>query len=118
MYRALALARSGDHAQAAAQARAAIAEARSDGQALYNAACVCAQAAAAASRDESLAKDERTRLAEQYAAQAVAYLLKARAAGWYRGAAVEHMQKDPDLAPLRDRDDYKELLRSVSSGRP
>ncbi len=71
---------------------------------------------AAAAKDKSLAKDDRTRLAEQYAARAVALLAKARAAGYFNRAPVlEHMKNDPDLTPLRDRDDYKKLLRGLSS---
>jgi len=115
MFRAVALARWGDHAKAAEEAQAVIAKAPGSGQALHNAACVYAQAAAAASRDQALREEKRAALAEKYGARAVAYLVRAGDAGLPDSATVEQMQKDPDLAPLREREDYKKLLRSLSS---
>ena len=117
--RAIALARIGDHGQAVAKAKAVVARAASNGKLLSLAAYVYAAAASAAAKDESLPEEERTGLAVRDAAQAVEHLVKARAARYFNSAsAVEDMKKDPDLALLRDRDDYKKFLRSVTSGEP
>ena len=49
--------------------------------------------------------------AEEHAAQAVALLRKAQsAAGWDN---VAHANKDHDLDPLRDREDFRQLLQEL-----
>jgi serine/threonine protein kinase/tetratricopeptide (TPR) repeat protein len=65
---------------------------------IYNAACVCALAAAA---------QQDGQLAEQYAARAVQLLRRAVTQGFLN---FEHMKKDPDLVLLRARADFKDLL--------
>jgi hypothetical protein len=71
-----------------------------------------AQSAAAAKDDAALA--------ERYAARAVELLRRAAAAGYYRDPArAERLRQDDDLAPLRGRKDYQELLAEVQRpGRP
>jgi hypothetical protein len=66
---------------------------------MYNLACVYAWASAA-----------QPVRAEPHAAAAVGLLRRAVAAG-YRNRA--HMEKDPDLDPLRGRADFRKLLASL-----
>jgi len=116
MFRAMALAHSGDHARAAAEAEAVASANEGDGEALNAVAYIFVRAAHAAGRDESLTERNRARLAEQYAARAIALLAKAQATGLFNGASgVRRLMTDPRLAPLRDRDDFKKLTRSVTS---
>jgi tetratricopeptide (TPR) repeat protein len=98
--RAVSLARAGDHAKAVAEANA-LAQAK-DVQAimLYNLACICAIAS-------STVKDD-VMLREQYAARAVELLGQAIAKGFNN---FEHIKKDDDLKSLRERGDYKKLLK-------
>ena len=70
---------------------------------LYNAACVYSLCAAAIKPE----KDELTAARQQHIADALATLREAIAAGYKNFA---HMQKDPDLAPLRDLPEFNELI--------
>jgi hypothetical protein len=54
--------------------------------------------------------DESARLAQEDADRAMAWLTKAVAAGYQNRA---HMEKDPDLDVLRDRDDFRKLLAGL-----
>jgi tetratricopeptide (TPR) repeat protein len=67
---------------------------------LYNAACVY-----------SLASGKEEQKKDEYARRAVELLKRAAQAG-YRN--VEHVKKDPDLDPLREREDFKMFLQSLS----
>jgi tetratricopeptide (TPR) repeat protein len=77
----------------------------------YNAACVVSRCAAAARLDATLFPDQRTKVAEPYAVRAMKLLRTAIERG-YRNVA--HMQTDADLEPLRNRDDFKEMLAELS----
>jgi hypothetical protein len=68
---------------------------------LYNVACDLALCV-------PIARDEDRKLA--LAADAVATLRAAIMAGWNRAA---HTSRDPDLAPLHDRDDFQRLLTGM-----
>jgi serine/threonine protein kinase/tetratricopeptide (TPR) repeat protein len=81
---------------------------KADGIMTYDAACIFALASALSS-NTSLA----TR--ETYAGRAVALLRQAAAKGW---KDVAHMKTDPDLAPLRGRDDFKELTAELERAAP
>src|SRR5262249_22836964 len=100
--RALTLARLKEHAQATAEANS-LAEVKgvTSGD-LYNLAFVFSLSAATAHDD--------TDKVEQYAARAVALLSRAVAEGYKN---VEHMKKDSDLDALRQRDDFKKLVRGL-----
>jgi serine/threonine protein kinase len=81
---------------------------------LYNLACVCALCSAAVRRDTQLNKAEQDRLADKYAARAVEFLKRVKAAGFFKSAAArENMQKDKDLDALRRRQDFQSLFLSL-----
>ncbi len=92
-----------DRAVAAADRLAEIAIKPED---VYNAASGCAQCV-------SLNDDREVK--EHYAAHAVALLTQAVAKG-YKGVA--HIKKDADLDALRDRNDFKMLLRELEAMKP
>ena len=79
-----------------------------DASSLYDAACMRAVTAAVLrATDKSAAAAKQ---ADAEADRAVAWLKQAIAAG-YKNAA--HIKKDPDLDPLRSREDFKKLLREL-----
>jgi hypothetical protein len=78
------------------------------GPTLYDAACVCALAAASAKDD--------AKLSEQYAGRAVALLRRAQKAGYFKQPAkIADMKKDSDLRALRTRPDYRDLLKELET---
>jgi thiol-disulfide isomerase/thioredoxin len=81
----------------------------------YNAGCLMALAATAV----GIAKEpaaERAKLADGYAERAVKFLAKASQAGYPSNRHErEHMDKDPDLDPLRRRPDYQKLLAQLDA---
>jgi hypothetical protein len=85
----------------------------------YKAACVLAGCTPLAAKDAKLPEARRQELAKEYADRAVAALRQAVADG-YRDAA--QLRKDPDLDPLRGRDDFRKLLaeleKRASKGKP
>jgi hypothetical protein len=108
------LMRRGRHAEAVAYADALAALPSVPGEALYDGACACGVAAVA---------EKDAALRDKYAARAVALLRRAFATGFGKdpiqkasglfGDPVEHMQRDPDLAAVRGRDDYRQLLADL-----
>jgi tetratricopeptide (TPR) repeat protein/tRNA A-37 threonylcarbamoyl transferase component Bud32 len=105
----------GDHAAAAAAA-GRLAEMTVDPpNDLYNAACFLTRCVPLAAKDDKLPATKRKELAQEYADRAMATLRQAAAHG-YRGAA--HVQKDPDLDPLRSRDDFRRLLDELEKAKP
>lgn len=96
------LARSGQHARAFVLAKEITADLKLKPESGYQLASACAVCAAAAKDDPSLK--------EQYAAMSIA-LLK-----WAVACDYEHadsIRADPDLDPLRDRDDFQQLLTDL-----
>jgi tetratricopeptide (TPR) repeat protein len=105
--RAASLARSGDHARAAAEALVGAASIP-PGPRFYELACVEALAAAAARGDRALTPAGRADAAGRLAARAVGRLGQARAAGFFRDpATVARLDGDPDLDPIRSRPDFR-----------
>jgi tetratricopeptide (TPR) repeat protein len=98
----------GDHASAAAAARAATAH----GEVWYEAACAYARCSAAAQEDARLSTGRRQELAEQYARQAVDQLRRAAADREFTNfqTALRMLETDKDLDPLRARPDFQKLL--------
>ena len=83
---------------------------RTDAESLYNAARFRAVTAGVQAKTRGA---DAARLAKDGADRAVQWLQKAVRAG-YKDAA--HMKKDADLDPLRERQDFKELLLELEKG--
>jgi tetratricopeptide (TPR) repeat protein len=104
--RALALLRSGQTAQAIAEADALTQGKNLQGGTLYDAACVYALAAAGLGDD--------SQQAQSHAAKAVALLSRAQATGFFQEAArIAHLKQDTDLDVLRPRGDYQRLVQEL-----
>jgi len=76
----------------------------------YNAACFLCHCVTLTDKDAQLAEPRRKELAQGYADRAMALLRQAVTRG-FKDAA--HMKKDPDLQPLRAREDFKKLLADL-----
>jgi serine/threonine protein kinase/tetratricopeptide (TPR) repeat protein len=96
----LALARCGDHAEAARIAEALVATPPKDERLYVQAACGYALAAGAAGGDASLV--------QRYKTAALDCLRKAKERGW---ADVASLEKDTDLEPIRNEHTFQALLR-------
>jgi len=104
LHRLDALALHGRHTDAAMAADALAARWSRDQNILYGCVCVHALASVAIKGDAALA--------ERYAARAVALLRQAVKAGYNNG---QHLGKDPDLDALRSREDFRALLKGLTS---
>jgi serine/threonine-protein kinase len=114
MQRAITLNRAGDHARATAEAEALAEKSSLPTLNLYTLACIEARAVGVVLKDEQLATEERQKLAEQYAVQAVKLLRRLQAAGHLEDPSrLAQLQKDAALAPLRSRDDFKSLMKEL-----
>jgi tetratricopeptide (TPR) repeat protein len=78
----------------------------------YDAACALALCVPAVEKNTQLAPEQRRQQSQFYAEQAVAMLRDAIDKGW---KDVAHMKKDTDLDPLRDREDFKQLLAQLEA---
>jgi serine/threonine-protein kinase len=105
---AWALAKAGDHGEALRQAKQLDALPGLTEGDRYDLACVYAVAAQAAAQDGARPLPERTKSAEQSAQSAVARLRRAAAGGYFREpSALADLDRDSDLAFLREREDYR-----------
>jgi hypothetical protein len=108
LYRALALARDGRHAEACASADAL--EVRRD------LACVYAAATAAARGDATIPESDRRALATRYQDRAFAQLERVRATGVFNRPEISQaVASDPDLRPIREDPRFRALLRPSES---
>jgi tetratricopeptide (TPR) repeat protein len=110
--RAITFAKTGDHARATDEAEAL---ARRDGLTslnVYNIACLYSRSSAAAERDPKLSPADRTRLKVRYAERALDFLSDAVSRGYTHPVA---MRADPDLEPLRSRDDFRKLIADLEA---
>jgi hypothetical protein len=113
--RALAFARLGSHATAAAEAVELSAPGDTAGTTLYDLACVHALSAAAAGRDAQLSRSDQEQLVERYAARAVELLARAHAAGAFKNPdRSARLKRDSVLDALRPRADFQKLLREIA----
>jgi serine/threonine protein kinase/tetratricopeptide (TPR) repeat protein len=101
--RAMTLIRLKKYAQAMAEADAVAGARDATANVLYDAACVFALCAGAVKEAEQV---------EHQAARAVALLKRAVARGF---KDVAHLKQDPDLAALRARNDYRDLLKELEA---
>lgn len=105
------LTRLGDHARAAAEVEAVVAEVQTQPVNLYVLCHDLAACTAAAGKDERLPAEERVRLAEEYARRAVELLRQAVAAGFVKDSdRLADIRGNPNLDPIRSRDDFKRLI--------
>jgi thiol-disulfide isomerase/thioredoxin len=81
-----------------------------DGSMTYNAACWLADAVRVVQKSTALSADERRRLEDGYAEAAVRLLDKAIKEGYVDRA---HMEADTDLDPLRQRQDFQQVLTDL-----
>jgi tetratricopeptide (TPR) repeat protein/tRNA A-37 threonylcarbamoyl transferase component Bud32 len=110
--RALALARVGEHARAAAAAQALADKPEIDADGLWKLAVAWARSVPAARSDSRLSAAERDALAERYAGRAVALLRKLRGVGRFQDVEnARQLRTGPDLQPLHGRADFQELLK-------
>ena len=103
--RAVALARAGQHARAAAEAKALETEPKTLASAPHDVVCVHALAMAAARKDAKLSAADRQLLAERYGAWAMALLHKLAAQGYFRDpghARTLTLDRDPQSRCTRE----------------
>lgn len=113
LLRALELVRSGDHDAATAEADRLSPPRGDPAEAVdsYNLACVLALAASAVGGDASLPPAERSLRADRYAGRALARLERAADAGFFRDPGMAALaRRDPDLAAVADRPEFRRLL--------
>jgi tetratricopeptide (TPR) repeat protein len=116
LLRLLALLKSGDHARGIVEIERLTRPAPggtplSSPADLYNVACFYALASAAARRDAALPAEQRERLAQTYAGQALDWLRRCGESGfWNDPGNRDHARVDPDLQPIRDRDEFARIL--------
>jgi serine/threonine protein kinase/tetratricopeptide (TPR) repeat protein len=109
--RADVLAHLGDHAFAVAELKRSVAGRKLQGHEYVSTARIAAVCCAATAADESLSVFERDLFSEDYAVRAVQWLVSAKEIGFFNDAAhVKDANTDPDLQPLRNRDDFRKLL--------
>jgi eukaryotic-like serine/threonine-protein kinase len=118
LLRAATRARAGDHAGATGEANQILGAGKPSIVTLFDAARVYALSAAAAGRDADLPTPKRQELAEKYAARAVALLAQCHMAGGFRKPAEVKRLREDDLAPLKDRADFRKLLTAVKTKPP
>jgi hypothetical protein len=95
----------GNVTEAVAEAASVAEDPKNSGSLLYNVACVYALAAA---------QEDPQR--EVYAGQAVAFLRRAQAAGFFKDPVkVAHLHQDTDFAPLRPRDDFQKFVAELEA---
>ncbi len=83
---------------------------RNNARELYEAACNRAICAAVILEDPRTPADDATRLSQEQAELAMAWLHKAVAAGFH---STRRMMRESDLADLRERDDFQKLVTEL-----
>jgi hypothetical protein len=111
MQRALVLLGRGNHDQATDEANALAAQEGLSPNNLFNLTCVFARSSVVAEKDTKLSAADRARLKAQYADRAMDFLRQAVAKGFQNGKLLK---TDPDIAPLRSRDDFQKLAEQVA----
>jgi hypothetical protein len=99
-----------DHAATAAAAEELARFAYEPGPDAYNAACFTARCIPLVAKDARVGEAQRHDLARRYADRAVELLRQAVRHGWLDAVQT---RKDSDLDPLRNRDDFRELVAEL-----
>jgi len=110
--RAAALAGRGDHVRAVAEAEALTRQGGLLSVHVYNIACVFSRASAAVDHDGKLSPADRARLNARYADRAMDFLRQAVAEGWRHPQVIK---TDPDVEPLRAREDFRKVLSDLEA---
>ncbi len=115
LWRALLLARAGDHSRAVAEADELSTIKPHPAPVLHDLAVVYSVAVAAVLGDARLPLQERDRLASQYGARAMDQLNQARAGAYFKDnpARITQWKKNPDFDPIRKRGDFLKLLSQI-----
>jgi serine/threonine-protein kinase len=118
--RALIQARLGRHARAAAEAGPfdlPLLDYHPTGEVFFRLASVYSLCATAARQDGQVTPDKQTALADRYIAKALTHLAKADKAGYFESMdRVDQLRKDPLFAPVRMRDEYRQLAARLPKG--
>jgi hypothetical protein len=116
------MAKAGSHSQAREAAEKLLELDSKDPGHIYQVACVygrCIGAVASGEAVVKLTEAEARAAREQYAARAGTLLAQLHQAGYFRaGPARARLLNDPVLQPLRDRDDFRALLRQIETDSP
>jgi serine/threonine-protein kinase len=104
----------GDHRGAAEAAAELVRGTKQPVSDAYKAACFFSRCIPLAEEDPRLSDSRRRELTLSYGDQALAALEQARAKGY---KDIDHLKKDADLDPLRQREDFKNLLAQVEAGK-
>jgi tetratricopeptide (TPR) repeat protein len=108
------LARLGDYETAVREAEALVQTGRLTAEEHFALACGFALSCGAAREDKKRPAAEREQLAQRLAARAVAHLVQARAAGFFKTRANrERLRLDTNIDPVRAREDYQDLVRQL-----
>jgi serine/threonine-protein kinase len=112
--RAITLAHAGEHAKATAEVAVLAARPSLPAGDLYALARIQARSAAFVREDDQLSEQERQKLAEEYAAQAVKLLRRLQVAGYFNAPSrLAQLRQDPELTPLRSRADFQGLMKEL-----
>jgi serine/threonine-protein kinase len=105
----------GDHANAAKAAAELARVAAEPANDAYKAACFLSRCVPLAEKDSTLPLVQRQELATSYGKRSLEALREALAKGY---KDIAHLQKDKDLDPLRQRDDFQKLLADLDKNKP
>jgi serine/threonine protein kinase len=111
------VAQSGGHERATTEVEAVLEKTRASGMSLIYAVCCYCVAGESAQRDERLPTAERPRRALKYQDRAMELLRAAAATGLFREPFRLRgvRDTDPDIAPLRHREDFQKLIRELEA---
>jgi serine/threonine protein kinase/tetratricopeptide (TPR) repeat protein len=109
--RALVLLGRGNHARATEEANALAAQEGLSPNNLFNITCVFARSSAVAQKDTKLSAADRASVRARYADRAIDFLRQAVGKGFQNAVLLK---TDPDLAPLRSREDFQKLTEQVA----
>ncbi len=107
----------GKHQYAIEATEEILAASSRSGMALLYAACCCCVSAEAARRDGNLAVADQARRAKSYLDRAMQLLRETRTTGLFRQPFqfLGLKSNDPDLAPLRGREDFKAFVAELEA---
>jgi hypothetical protein len=115
LHRTYAAARLGDHVRAIADAEALVRSPTPLPASFYHAACWYSLASAAIGKESRPGSSQHGQLSDRYARRALDLLQQARAAGYFGPTELARLRHDPDLDPVRTREDFMKLLSDLET---